>query len=72
ALLRFLARCQGEGMRLVRVITGKGRGGEGKLRRAVLEWLNLPELRGLVISCAHAPARQGGEGALDLILRRRR
>lgn len=72
ALIRFLSRCSAEDKRLVRVITGKGRGGEGKLRRAILEWLNLPELRGFVVSCAHAPSRQGGEGALDLVLRKRK
>lgn len=72
ALRQFLARAQGAGKRCIIVITGKGRGGEGAIRRAVPRWLDEAPNRALVL--AHAPARprDGGEGALYLLLRRRR
>ncbi|MCW5750420.1 MAG: Smr/MutS family protein [Alphaproteobacteria bacterium] len=72
ALRHYLSRAQGAGKRCIIVITGKGRGGEGAIRRAVPRWLAEAPNRALVL--AHAPARprDGGEGALYLLLRRRR
>jgi DNA-nicking Smr family endonuclease len=73
ALLRFLQAGQSRGARLVVVITGKGRGGEGGvLRRRVPLWLSLPEFRSLVVGFEEAHLRHGGEGALYLRLRRAR
>ncbi len=61
------------GRRCVLVITGKGtRGESGVLRRAVPQWLNEPSLRGRVLAFTHARPHHGGEGALYLLLRRRR
>lgn len=81
ALLRFVARAHTEGLRLVLVITGKGRAGEedldpvarprGVLRRQVPDWLSQPPLSGIVQGMAPAHRRHGGEGALYVRLRRR-
>ncbi|MEI2387964.1 Smr/MutS family protein [Breoghania sp. JC706] len=72
-LRRFLALAQGEGHRLVLVITGKGGrsgSGEGVLRRMVPLWLERPEFRMLVIGFEEAHAGHGGAGALYVRIRR--
>jgi DNA-nicking Smr family endonuclease len=73
ALLAFLHTAQTRGARLVMVITGKGRGGEGGvLKRQVPLWLALPEFRAMVVGFDDAHQRHGGEGALYLRLRKGR
>lgn len=77
ALLHFLHSAQARGARTVLVITGKGvLGGDftserGVLRRQVPRWLELPELRTLVVGFEPARIGHGGEGALYVRLRRR-
>lgn len=67
----FLAREQAKGSQCVIVITGKGKSGEGILRRAFLDWLDLPEARALISGYAPAHAKHGGGGAWYVFLRRR-
>lgn len=67
----FLAREQAKGSQCVIVITGKGQSGEGILRRAFLNWLDLPEARALISGYAPAHAKHGGGGAWYVFLRRR-
>jgi DNA-nicking Smr family endonuclease len=69
-LLAFLHRAHASGLRHVLVITGKGRGGDGILRRAVPAWLSTAPFRGLVSAHAAAARQHGGEGALYIRLRR--
>jgi DNA-nicking Smr family endonuclease len=73
ALARFLARAAQAGRRCVLVVTGKGgKGGEGVLRASVPRWLNAPELRAHVLAFVHAVPKDGGTGALYILLKRRR
>lgn len=77
ALLQFLQRASGDGLRFVLVITGKGRttGPEsqrGILRRQVPEWLSLPEFRAFVVGFEEAHVGHGGGGALYVRVRRHR
>jgi DNA-nicking Smr family endonuclease len=74
ALERFLGGAAAAGTRCVLVVTGKGRSKEegGVLKREVPRWLNEPDLRGLVLAIATARPNHGGEGALYLLLKRRR
>jgi len=62
--------------RCVIVITGKGlrlESGEiGVLRQAVPQWLNSPALRPMVLAYSHATPKDGGEGALYVLLKRKR
>lgn len=69
-LLDFLHQAHGSGLRHVLVITGKGRGGDGILRRVVPAWLSTAPFRGLVSAHAQAARQHGGEGALYIRLRR--
>ena len=74
ALEKFIPRAQGAGRRCVIVITGKGSvsAGGGVLRNAVPGWLNAPSLRPSVLAFAEAVPRDGGAGALYVLLRRKR
>lgn len=75
ALAAFLVRAQGEGARLVLVVTGKGgrlRSGEtapGVLKQKLPEWLASPGLRAIVSGYAEAHQRHGGGGAYYVFVR---
>lgn len=72
ALERFIPQARDAGKRCVIVITGKGSvsAGGGVLRNAVPGWLNSPSLRPSVLAYAEAIPRDGGGGALYVLLRR--
>ena len=70
ALNDFLYDCRAAGLRAVLVITGKGAGGEGVLRAAVPKWLNEGENRQMVRAFSHAQPKDGGNGALYVLLKR--
>jgi DNA-nicking Smr family endonuclease len=81
ALNGFILRAQGQGLRLVLVITGKGRrvedGGPiprrmGALKHDVPQWLRMAPLAGAVLELREAHARHGGAGAYYVYLRRMR
>lgn len=71
ALPEFLLSRQREGARCVLVITGKGRDGEGVLRRNFLLWLETQQGRSIVSAYARSHRRSGGDGAFYVFLRRR-
>jgi DNA-nicking Smr family endonuclease len=78
ALLAFVERGYAEGRRCLLVITGKG-GGKladaqpyGILRRVVPEWLNTPGLRPKLLAVTTAQPQHGGDGALYVLLKRRK
>lgn len=79
-LIRFILNAQSQGMRLVLVITGKGKRGTdhgpipqrmGALRHQVPQWLRLPPLGQAVLQVAEAHLKHGGSGAYYVYLRRR-
>ena len=79
ALTRFILNARTSGLRLVLVITGKGRQGgpdaplpvrPGALRHNVPHWLHMPPLDQLVLQVKPAHRRHGGEGAYYVYLRR--
>jgi DNA-nicking Smr family endonuclease len=74
ALEAFIPRARDAGRRCVIVITGKGSvsAGGGVLRNAVPGWLNSPSLRPSVLAYSEAIPRDGGGGALYVLLRRAR
>lgn len=71
ALPAFLIAQQADGARCVLVITGKGREGQGVLRRNFLIWLEAPEARALVSGYAESHPKHGGSGAFYVFLRRK-
>jgi DNA-nicking Smr family endonuclease len=74
ALAAFVARSRDAGHRCVLVITGRGLGpsGPGVLKSAVPRWLAEAELRRHILMTAPAQPKDGGAGALYLLLRRQR
>ncbi len=71
ALHSFLLRAHEDGARAVLVITGKGRMGDGVLRRRAPEWLADPALRPIVAGLSQADRHHGGEGAFYIALKRK-
>ncbi len=75
ALEAFVTASQGAGKRCVLVIPGKGlrpSGETGVLRNLVPRWMNAPAIRGRVLSFCTAQPRDGGTGALYVLLKRKR
>ena len=79
-LIRFVLNAQTAGMRLVLVITGKGKRGQdigpipqrmGALRHQVPQWLRLPPLGPAVLQVSEAHLKHSGTGAYYVYLRRR-
>lgn len=70
AVRRFLHAAQADGLRCVAIVTGKGSTLEGGvLRRELPFWLNMADMRPLVLGMAHPHA--SNPGAVHLLLRRR-
>ena len=68
-------------LRCVRIITGKGRHVEDNfdffqarsvIKDRVPQWLNMPEIRPLILAINHPQPKNGGNGAILILLRRRR
>ena len=81
ALERFVLDAHARELRLVLVITGKGRpapespflsGRGGILRRAVPGWLNAPPLSRCLLELREAHQKHGGAGAYYVFLKRKR
>lgn len=74
SLNRFIDQAQASGARSLIIITGKGRVSEGGgvLRNQVPKWLNAPDLRPRILAFTPAQPRDGGAGALYVLLRRQR
>lgn len=70
-LRAFLAQAHADRLRAVEVITGRGSGPEGGvLKRELPLWLNLPDVRPMILGAVHPHA--ANTGAVILLLRRPR
>jgi len=81
ALIGFVGSAHAQGLRLVLIITGKGRPETGHmserrhpgiLRSSVPHWLATAPVRAKVLQIAPAHRKHGGEGAYYVYLRRQR
>ncbi len=79
ALIHFLMTSYSRNMRLVLVITGKGKYQKdtgpipqkvGILRHQVPQWLRMPPLRDKVLQISEAHSKHGGSGAYYVYLRK--
>lgn len=80
-LIRFILNAQSNGLRLVLVITGKGKRKPdfgpipervGALRHQVPQWLRLPPVGPAVLQVTEAHLKHGGSGAYYVYLRKLR
>lgn len=78
-LIRFILNSWSSGLRLVLVITGKGKPGPdhgpipmryGILKHQVPHWLRLPPLGSCILQVSEAHLKHGGAGACYVYLRR--
>lgn len=69
ALISFIENAYAMQKRCVIVVTGKGR---GILKDNVPRWLNDGLLRARILSFSYAQQKDGGEGALYVLIKRRR
>jgi len=68
-----ILKCYNSNIRSLLIITGKkfGKmGAEGVLKKEVPKWLNLSPLKEIILMTSWATPRDGGEGALYVLLRR--
>jgi DNA-nicking Smr family endonuclease len=78
ALRAFLLAAHAERVRCVEIVTGRGGEGGGVLRRELPHWLNLPDIRPLVLAAAHPRtssamhAHIANPGSVRLLIRRPR
>jgi DNA-nicking Smr family endonuclease len=72
AILHELTHAYHHQKRCVLVITGKGKEGEGVLKRMLPVWLNHATLRPLIAACSDAASGHGGSGAAYVLLKRER
>lgn len=73
-LHRFIERAIREQLRVLLVITGKGKGGQGRgiIRQSVPDWLKSGPFSDRIFAIRNAHPTHGGDGALYVILRRKR
>jgi len=73
-LHRFIERSIKEQLRVLLVITGKGKGGQGRgvIRHSVPQWLKSGPFASHIFAIRNAHPTHGGDGALYVILRRNR
>lgn len=80
AVVEFIKLSYLRKKRCIAIITGKGKPREsddifaarGVLREIVPQWLNLQELRPLILAINHPAPNDGGNGAIRIFLRRQR
>lgn len=70
ALIRFIETMASAKKRTLLVITGKGQGHSGILRKNLENWLESSVSRNMILSIRHAAPKHGGTGAYYVILRK--
>lgn len=76
----FIKSSYNKGYRCVLIITGKGKNStdvdlfshKAILKNSVPKWLNSDDLRGYILSFKYALPKDGGDGALQVLLKRNR
>jgi DNA-nicking Smr family endonuclease len=72
SLRNFIRNSYEAGKRNVLVITGKGANNDGILKNQVPRWLNSDGLRENIIMFSYAKPKHGGDGALYVLLRKKK
>ncbi len=70
-LARFIDSAKNRGLRVIKVITGRGsRGGEARIKKSLPGWLQTDGIRGKISRYSLAGKKHGGEGAFYIILKK--
>ena len=66
----FINQSIENGKRLILIITGKGKEGEGVIKNNIISWLNNKSFRNKILAVNHASKKHGGSGAIYILLRK--
>ena len=66
----FINQSVENGKRLILVITGKGKEGEGIIKSNIISWLNTKDFRNKILAVNYASKKHGGSGAIYILLRK--
>ena len=66
----FINQSVENGKRLILVITGKGKVGEGIIKNNIISWLNTKDFRNKILAVNYASKKHGGSGAIYIFLRK--
>ena len=66
----FINQSVENGKRLILVITGKGKEGEGIIKNNIISWLNTKDFRNKILAVNYASKKHGGSGAIYILLRK--
>ena len=66
----FINQSIENGKRLILIITGKGKEGEGVIKNNIISWLNTKDLRNKILAANYASKKHGGSGAIYILLRK--
>ena len=69
-LENFINQSVKNNKRLILVITGKGKEGEGVIKNNIISWLNTKDLRNKILAANYASKKHGGSGAIYILLRK--
>ena len=69
-LENFINQSVKNNKRLILVITGKGKEGEGIIKNNIISWLNRKDLRNKILAVNYASKKHGGCGAIYILLRK--
>ena len=69
-LKNFINQSVKNNKRLILVITGKGKEGEGIIKNNIISWLNTKDLRNKILAVNYASKKHGGTGAIYILLRK--
>ena len=68
SLYGFILSCASKQKKCLLVITGKG---SGVLKNSLPQWLNVDDIRPHILMCSQAQPKDGGDGAVYVLLRRK-
>ena len=66
----FINQSIENGKRLILIITGKGKEGEGVIKNNIISWLNTKDFRNKILAVNYASKKHGGSGAIYILLRK--
>ena len=69
-LKNFINQSVKNNKRLILVITGKGKEGEGAIKNNIVSWLNTKDLRNKILAVNYASKKHGGTGAIYILLKK--
>jgi DNA-nicking Smr family endonuclease len=68
----FIHNAHLQGKKYLLVVTGKGKENKGAIRSSIASWLNTPTLREYILAAGFSHIKHGGQGAVYIVLKKKR